>query len=153
MPDEPQTLKQSVLEMLEETFENPQGYYLDRAKGGLFTSLEAISSEVASRETRKQRSIAAHVEHVRFYVEVLHRAVNGDTTRANWNKSWLTHAVTQAEWDALRADLRREYGAFMTELRAVTDEDPRLTEGMAVLTHTAYHFGAIRQLLLQEARG
>ena len=146
---EPQpTLKQSLLELLEETFENPHGYYLDRSKGGLFTTLEAVSHERASLELSRQRSIAAHVEHTRFYLDALHQYLNGFTGKMDWDASWQTHGVTAPEWDTMRAALRSQYDALMTDLRALPENDPKLENGMSVLAHTAYHFGAIRQLLL-----
>ena len=146
---EPQpTLKQSLLELLEETFEKPQGYYLDRPKGGLFSTLEAMPHEVASVELPRQRSIAAHVEHTRFYVDALHQYLNGFTGKMDWDASWQTHGVTASEWDAMRATLRSQYDALTTDLRALPENDPKLENGMSVLAHTAYHFGAIRQLLL-----
>ena len=37
----------------------------------------------------------------------------------------------------------------MIDLAGIPDGDLRLAEGMAILTHSAYHFGAIRQLLLR----
>jgi DinB superfamily len=142
------TPQESLLELLEETFEKPQGYYLDRAKGGLFGTLEGITSEVASRPVAQQHpTIAAHCEHLRFYLDVLYRAMHGDTARANWDESWRTQTVTASEWDGLRAAIRFEYDRLMTELRAMEAQDTRLETGMSVLAHTAYHLGAIRQLI------
>jgi hypothetical protein len=142
------TLKQSLLELLEETFETPHGYYLDRPKGGLFTTLGTIGHERASIEWPHQRSIAAHVEHTRFYVDALHQYLNGFQGKMDWDASWQTHAVTAPEWDTMQAALRSQYDALMTDLRALPKNDPKLENGMSVLAHTAYHFGAIRQLLL-----
>jgi hypothetical protein len=148
MSDEAMTVKQGLLELLEETFEQPQGYYLDRAKGGLLETLEAISAERASLEVAPQRSIAAHVEHLRVYVKALHGYMNGAGGKTDWDASWQTHAVSEPEWLELRLALRRDYDALMQDLRGVPDKDSRLVEAMAIVTHTAYHFGAIRQLLL-----
>jgi hypothetical protein len=143
-----ETVKSNLLELLEETFETPRGIYLDRPKGGLFTTLEGISAMAASSETGAQRSIAAHVEHLRVYVAALRGYMNGATAPTDWEASWATHGVSSLEWEALQAALKRDYEALMTDLERVPDGDLRLAEGMAILTHTAYHFGAIRQLLL-----
>jgi hypothetical protein len=151
MSEETMTLKQGLLEMLEETFEHPQGYYLDRPKGGLFTTLEAIDASAASRASDAARSIAAHVEHLRVYVAALHGYMNGATGKTDWEASWRTQVVTDLEWRDLIQGLKRDYAAVVTDVREVPDGDARLIEAMAILTHTAYHFGAIRQLLLVNA--
>jgi hypothetical protein len=144
-----ETLKSNILEMLEETFVQPRGIYLDRAKGGLLETLEKISTEVASRETTTQRSIAAHVEHLRVYVVALHGYMNGATEKTDWDASWQTHTVTELEWRVLRDNLKTAYEALVKDLLELGENDLKLAEAVAILTHTAYHFGAIRQLVLQ----
>lgn len=143
-----ETVKSNLLELLEETFETPRGLYLDRPKGGLLTTLKTISAEIASREVGAQRSIAAHVEHLRVYVAALQGYMNGATGQTDWEASWATHSVTGLEWNALQEALKRDYLALKSDLEQIPDGDLRLAEGMAILAHSAYHFGAIRQLLL-----
>ena len=143
-----ETLKSNILEMLEETFVQPRGIYLDRTKGGLLETLNYISAEVASQEPNNQRSIAAHVEHLRVYLVALHGYMNGATAKTDWDASWQTHGVTQLEWQALRENLKVAYNALVQDLQEIPDGDIRLAESIAILTHSAYHFGAIRQLLL-----
>jgi hypothetical protein len=147
MSEPVETLKSNLIELLEETFETPRGIYLDRPKGGLFTTLEGVSAEQASQETGARRSIAAHVAHLRVYVVALHGYMNGATGKTDWDASWETHSVTGLEWSALLNGLRDDYEALMRDLREIPDGDIRFAEAMAVLVHTAYHFGAIRQLL------
>lgn len=149
MSEPTETVKSNLLELLEETFETPRGIYLDRPKGGLFTTLGAISSDTASSESGAQRSVAAHVEHLRVYINALRGYMNGATPQTDWNASWATHSVSSLEWSALQAALKRDYEALMVDLAGIPDGDLRLAEGMAILTHSAYHFGAIRQLLLR----
>ncbi len=148
MSDSTETVKSNLLELLSETFESPRGIYLDRPKGGLFTTLEGISSDAASSESGAQRSIAAHVEHLRVYVAALRGYMNGATTPTDWEASWATNKVNGLEWSALQAALKRDYEALKSDLERVPDGDLRLAEGMAIVVHSAYHFGAIRQLLL-----
>lgn len=144
-----ETLKSNILEMLEETFLQPRGIYLDRAKGGLLETLEKISAEMASRESENHRSIAAHVEHLRVYVVALHGYMNGATSPTDWDASWQTHAVSELEWQVLRDSLKAAYEALVMDLEKLDNNDVKLSEGMAILVHTAYHFGAIRQLVMQ----
>ncbi len=144
-----ETLKSNILEMLEETFVQTRGIYLDRAKGGLLETLEKISAETASIEFRNQRSIAAHIEHTRVYLVALHGYMNGATSPTDWDASWQTHTVTELEWRILRDNLKVTYEALMKDLEKLDDNDVKLSEGIAILVHSAYHFGAIRQLVLQ----
>ena len=142
-----ETVKSNLRELLEETFETPRGIYLDRPKGGLFTTLAAISAETASSEFGAQRSIAAHTEHLRVYVVALRGYMNGATGATDWDASWATHSVNNLEWTRLQENLKRDYVALKADLEQIPDGDLRLAEGMAILAHSAYHFGAIRQLL------
>jgi hypothetical protein len=148
MSETTETLKSNILEMLEETFVKPRGIYLDRAKGGLLETLEHISAITASVETPNQRSIAAHVEHLRVYLVALHGYMNGATDKTDWDASWQTHVVTETQWKALRDDLKATYEALVKDLLELSDNDIKFAEAIAILTHSAYHFGAIRQLLL-----
>jgi hypothetical protein len=152
MSEPVETLKSNLLDMLEETFETPRGIYLDRPKGGLFTTLEGLSAETASRESGNTlRSVAAHVAHLRVYLTALHGYMNGATGKTDWDASWQTHAVDDLKWKAMLEGLHGDYDAFMADVRALPDGDLKWAEAVAVLTHTAYHFGAIRQLLLVHA--
>jgi hypothetical protein len=143
----PETINSNILRLLEETFTIPEGIYLDRAKGGLQATLAAIPAELASRETPNGRSIAAHVEHLRFYLVALHGYLNGATSPTDWNASWQTRAVSSQAWEKLQQDLNTAYQALLLETKAMPENDLRLSDVMAIVVHTAYHFGAIRQLL------
>ena len=138
--------------LFKETFEGPPpqtaSCYLDQG-GGLLQSLENISAADASRSVRPDApTIAGHCEHVRFYVDVLHRFMHESLGKIDWKQSWLVRTVNDAEWDALRNELRREYAAVTEELQKAEDwTDTPLGEALAILTHTAYHLGAIRQLV------
>jgi len=59
------------------------------------------------------------------------------------------NAVTPAEWDDLKENLRRAYATVTEHLQAVERwGDEEVGDGMAILLHTAYHLGAVRQLVL-----
>ena len=63
--------KKELFDLLEETFERVQGIYLDKGTS-FFETLETISAVEASRPVSATcASIAAQVEHVRFYLQVL----------------------------------------------------------------------------------
>jgi hypothetical protein len=136
--------------LLTETFESVQGIYLDRGTS-LFETLAEISAEEASIPVSDRcASIAGQTEHVRFYIEVLARYLAGEeVSDVDWDGSWRLTAVTPEEWDALRTRLRTEYGRIRAMMLAVPDWTERdgdvLGEALAIVVHTAYHLGEIRQ--------
>jgi hypothetical protein len=136
--------------LLDETFDHVHGAYLDRGTS-LFETLATISAAEASRPVSARcASIAAQVEHTRFYLDLAARAGRGEPTGpVDWDATWSLTSVTDAEWDALKARLRDAQQAVLAVARnPATWTDERTTGGgLAVLAHTAYHLGEIRQAL------
>lgn len=143
----------SFFQLLKETFEGPPpntgSAYLDK-NAGLFQTLDKITAEEASIHIRPSApTIAGHCEHVRFYVIALYEFMRGATEKIDWQQSWLVRSVTPAEWDALKEGIRNSYATVNDYLQSVEKfGDEEIGDGMAILLHTAYHLGAIRQLLL-----
>lgn len=142
-------LTEAVLLALEETFEKVYGLYLDRGTS-LFETLATISAEEASRPVSAGcASIAAHVEHMRFYIDTTLRFIHGERPEVDWGEIWRTvQAVTPEEWDASQQRLRQAYEAIRAEARQ-TDWTGENTIGgaLALLMHNAYHLGEIRHAL------
>jgi len=142
----------NFFQLLKESFEGPPpqtgSAYLDKG-AGLFQTLEQVTAEAASTSVRLgSPTIAAHCEHLRFYVVVLYDMMRGATNKIDWKQSWLVQTVTPAEWDALKEQLRRAYTTITEHLQSVGAwGDPEVGNGMAIIVHTAYHLGAIRQLV------
>lgn len=142
----------SLFTLLKETFEGPPpataSAYLDQG-GGLFQTIENVTAEEASRALKPGApTIAAHCAHARFYVSVLHRYMLGPLEKVDWKQSWLVQTVGDAEWESLRAELREAYGALTEALRSVEGWGERpVGAALAVVAHTAYHLGAVRQLV------
>jgi hypothetical protein len=142
----------SFFQLLTETFVGPPANtgsaYLDKG-AGLFQTLDGLTAEQASRRAQPGgTTIAAHCEHVRFYIAALHAYMRGATGRTDWSQSWLVAEVTAEDWEGVKAGLRQAYTALVDDLRS-TEEwgDDEVGDGLAILVHTAYHLGAIRQLL------
>lgn len=139
---------ETFTKFLDETFESVQGIYLDKGTS-LLETLEGISAEQASRECANCASIAAHVKHIIFYLDVSERYMfTTDNFRADWGEAWrTTHAVTPAEWDELRAQLRSTYTRLREKMIAIPDwSDERAFGGAwALVIHTAYHLGEVRR--------
>ena len=136
--------------LLEETFEKHYGIFLD-ANTSLFQTLESISAEKASIPVGgKCATLAAQVAHITFYLEVSERAlVNNDRTPADWDKIWRTVGeVSPAEWDDLRNNLKQVYSRITELFRAASDwKEDIIGYAMAIIVHSAYHLGEIRQAL------
>lgn len=147
----------SFFQLLKETFEGPPpdvgSAYLDKG-AGLFQTLEQVTAEAASVSVRPGApSIAAHCEHVRFYVLALYDFMRGATDKVDWGQSWLVLSVTPSEWDDLKEQLRGAYATLTEHLQSLGAwGDDEVGDAMAILVHTAYHLGAIRQLVRTPAQ-
>lgn len=140
----------NLFALLDETFDNPRGIYLDKGTS-LFQTLETVSAAEASIPVGgKCASLAAQVTHVIFYLEVLERSVvYNDSTPADWGEVWRTvEKVTPAEWDVLKSKLKDTYRRIekMFHDNEVWNEDS-IGGSLATVVHTAYHLGEIRQAL------
>ena len=137
--------------ILKETFEGPEpigpSAFIEKGTG-LFQTLENISAETASAQTRANGStIAAHTEHTRFYLDVHYKLLLGVRDKIDWENSWQIKSVTADQWNHLRQDLRRAYETVREHLRGVNNwGEDETSIALAIIAHTAYHLGAIRQL-------
>ncbi len=142
----------SFFQLLKEIFEGPPpdtgSACLDKG-AGLFQTLESVTAEMASTTPRPGAStIAAHCEHARFYVIALYEYMRGAQGKIDWQQSWLIQTVTPEEWEELKANLRGAYTTLNEYLQSVEEwGDEEVGDGMAILVHTAYHLGAIRQFV------
>jgi hypothetical protein len=137
--------------LLDETFDNVQGIFLDRGTS-MFETLATISAEQASIPVGSTcATLAAQVKHVAFYLDVLENNVRTQTYEPqDWGKIWReTKAVTPEEWETIKSGLRASYDRLKA-LIADTAEWPSDWEiggAIAAIAHTAYHLGEIRQAL------
>ena len=137
-----------ILFILRETFEgSPEGSaYLDRGVG-VFATLETLSAEQVSRQINGT-TIAAHTEHFKFYLDRLCEFIEGRTEPVNWEQSWLIEEVNETEWDALRGVVRKAYeNVLRCYAKVETWNQDNIGDAVAIIAHTAYHLGAIRQIM------
>jgi hypothetical protein len=137
--------------LLDETFDNVHGYFLDKGTS-MFETLAIISAEEASVPVGgKCATLAAQVKHVAFYLDVLEQAVRTrQFEQQDWDKIWCeTSAVTPEEWDELKASLRESYNRLKALINDTTAWSGERQIGgiIATIVHTAYHLGEIRQAL------
>lgn len=138
-------------EILDETFENVQGSYLDKGTS-LFETLDTITAEVASRPVSKEcATIAAQVEHVRFYLDQIENNILGkDVGPVDWGEIWrTTRAVTPAQWESSKARLKKSHQRVVKLMHNLDnwEGEEDFSGALAILVHTAYHLGEIRQAL------
>jgi hypothetical protein len=135
--------------ILEETFAKGNGIYLDAGTSLLETLAAVPASEASVPTVEGGTTIAGHVEHIRFYVRVLRDYMEGKShENLDWKQSWLTSSVTDSEWRALLEQLREDFDSLMKQMRNISDwdNDRRLGGALAIVAHTAFHLGSIRQI-------
>lgn len=138
-----------VLFILRETFEgSPAGQssaYLDRGIG-IFSTLDALSAAQVSKEFGGT-TIAAQTEHAKFYIDRFCEFLTGRTEKVNWEQSWLIETVNDEEWNALRDAVRKSYENLLKTIAEIESWNPdNVGDPIAIIAHTAYHLGAIRQI-------
>jgi hypothetical protein len=143
--------RESILECLDETFVQVHGIYLDK-DCSLFPTLEGVSAEQASGSVAPDSAtLAAQVEHVRFYLDVLSDVITKkEIVNVDWKNIWRTVSqVTPEEWDEQKRGLRESYERIMTILKCIDgwEGEYDIAGALSVLSHTAYHLGGIRQAL------
>jgi hypothetical protein len=141
----------NLFSLFEETFENHHGIYLDK-NTSLLTTLDTISAQEASIPVGgKCASLAAQVTHVIFYMELLEKYfLKQEVGKVDWGEIWRTvEKISPEDWEALKTKLRQVYvrlDKLFHETENWNDEDI-VGAALAIVVHTAYHLGEIRQAL------
>jgi hypothetical protein len=141
--------------MLTELFDGPPGqeaYVLNPGDTGLLRQLDTIDAGTASRPLIPGRTtIAAHIDHVQFGLAILIRWFAGEANPfagADFNASWKRTVVNEVQWRRLRDALLNDAEAW---LKAVSNranwDNVSASAALSTAAHTAYHIGAIRQIL------
>jgi len=141
-------LKTASLDLWDETVNEHKGIYLD--EGGDFNvTLSQLNAEQVSIPIgRKCATLAAQIEHVIYYLEILELyATEQPIPKLDWAHVWNTvDTFTDQEWDEARDRL---FAVFARVRKLIVDGDfdnEKVIEGvMAIITHTAYHLGQIHQ--------
>ena len=142
----------TILRELVEGSSDPKArtYVLNQGDRGLLEALDRLPAAEASRTHDGGASIASHADHLRYGLSLLNRWADGvpppwpDT---DWTASWRRTTVNDAEWKALREELRREASRWREALATPRDvSDVQLGWMTGSVAHLAYHFGAIRQI-------
>ena len=140
-----------LFECLDETFNGNHGIYLDK-NTALLPTLDSITAEEASQAISPgTATLAAQVEHVRFYIDVLLGIITtNEIVDVDWRDIWNNvKTVTPDEWNDSRERLLESYKRAMDTLSSLDDWNGEydIAGALSILTHTAYHLGGIRQAL------
>lgn len=145
----------AISKLLVEIFDGPPGdeaYLLNPGDPGLLRQLETIDAKTASsRPMPGKTTIASHVDHVCYGLTLLNRWAAGEENpwaTADWDASWQRKTVTDQQWRELRDKLRQEVKNWQKAVIERNKWDDLAAAGtFASAAHTAYHLGAIRQIL------
>jgi hypothetical protein len=144
----PEDFSKSLNYLFKETFEgSPKegSVYLDKGVG-VFNTIGNLSAEDASKSIAGA-NIAAHSEHIRYYLEVLNNFLKGTVQVADWSKSWNIKEVTDEEWEEIRENLAKQFREVAENFEKFAEwNNDAITEATAIVVHSAYHLGAIRQI-------
>ncbi|WP_263705379.1 hypothetical protein [Shouchella tritolerans] len=144
-------VRNSVKTLIKETFEGPEAkgsWFTDsEPNSGIFGVLEGMSCDQASRSVYGT-TLAAHTDHIRYYMwgtnEILEK---GKQPEMDWEKSWNIHSVNEQQWSQIQEGLQNEYVTLLQSIDAREWNEQTAHEVLASLAHSAYHLGAIRQML------
>ncbi|MGE6376952.1 hypothetical protein [Peribacillus muralis] len=143
------TLTESLKMLLNETFEGPENggsYYTDsKPNTGIFGTLEGVDAEDASLSIHGS-TIAAHADHIRYYLWVIRTMISGGEFEKDWGASWTISQVDEAKWTEIKEGLQTEYHTLLADIDTI-DLEKWLTNVNATIAHSAYHLGALRQML------
>ena len=147
--------QRALSNMLTEIFDGPPGqeaYLLNPGDPGLLRQLDTIEASAASKRPMPGKTtIATHVDHVHFGLSILSRWAAGEANPwagADWNGSWQRTTVTDDQWRTLRDGLGHEAEKWRKVVATRTNwDDMGAAAALSTAAHTAYHFGAIRQIL------
>jgi len=144
-----------ISEFLEEAYDGPKNlstwFINNEPNSGLLGTISTINSDEASTPILKNgTTVAAHVEHLRWSLNMINSQIKGENPQWLWSESWSIRNVNPDEWTKLVENLRNEYSQLIQTLSAgrVWISGESLKEILALIPHAAYHLGAIRQIVL-----
>jgi hypothetical protein len=152
--------QQAMSTLLAEIFEGPSGGWvlvIDPGDPGLLGRLERVDAAAASARSMPGRTtIAMHVDHLVLSLEMFNRWAKGEAnpwSTADWAAAWERKGITESEWSELRDRLGQQAAAAREAVSTRQQwDEPAIAHALSVGAHTAYHMGAIRQILVSQQR-
>lgn len=143
-----QTVTNELSDLVVETFSKVSGHYLDRGTS-LLETLAGLDAERVSRPAPGNgETVAAHVFHLCFYLEVLDEYATGRRTgKTDWTQSWVV-STDEAAWAALLARLAEGERRLLSSCQSWDWANEEHFGGLvSMVVHSAFHLGALRQIL------
>lgn len=148
-------VSRSLNTLLRETLfraDDTAAYLLNAGEPGLVETLNGLSAKEASTPPGPGRKpIVSHANHVLYGLGLTDRAIGGDMKayeNANWDEAWKLEKVNDQEWEDLVAKLDATAQRVLEGGPQIENWNEIMLTGMfGVAAHTAYHLGAIRQML------
>lgn len=154
---EKETVVEAFRELIREAYFEPENasapwFGDDEPGAGFLGSVEQLTAQEASTLPYVGGdTIAAHCNHVAYYLALANRTFQGEDAfaEADWSESWEIQTVNETAWHYLREQLAVELDRALGMLgRGVDLSRPELLKGtMALLAHGAWHLGAVKQLI------
>jgi hypothetical protein len=95
--------------------------------------------------------LAAQVKHVAFHLDYIEKYFRDpNPPQADWGEIWRTvNLVTTEEWQSIQSELRTNYDRILNLFKTAPtwSSENEIGTALAVVVHTAYHLGEIRQAL------
>jgi hypothetical protein len=146
-------LEAGLKKMLQEAFDGPQKpvtvswFTNTRPDSGIFGVLSQLTAADASKQIYGT-TLAAHTDHVRYHMWGTNEWLyEGTFPTMDWNKSWEIQAVSEDDWHSIQEGLRNEYQRLLEKIDHIHWTEDLANELVGSLAHSAYHLGAIQQML------
>lgn len=125
-------------------------YIINPGDPGVVRSLARLTAAEASARPGGRSSVAAHLRHVTYGLELLNGWAGGDENvfaTAAYAKVWERQQVDDAEWRTVLNDFGRQVRAWMQAIERRHEWDlVSLSAALSSVAHLAYHLGAMRQV-------
>lgn len=148
-----EVFRNTIKTMVKETFEGPPvpvtGSWFTETKpnSGIFGVMDELSPDGASAQVYGT-TLAAHLDHVRYHMWGINEIVkNGEQPEMHWGKSWEIQSVDEQGWNRIRDGVRNEYAVLMQAIDEIEWTELLANEVLSSLAHSAYHLGALRQMM------
>ncbi|WP_430787062.1 hypothetical protein VBD025_15460 [Virgibacillus flavescens] len=146
-------LVKAVKDRIKEGFEGPptpvkESWFTNtEPNSGIFGALEGVTAEEASLSVHGT-VLAAHVDHVRYHMWITNELLKDrKVEEMNWGESWKINVVDEPRWNQIQEELRNEYVTLLEAFDHIQWSEFLANEISGSLAHSAYHLGAIRQML------
>lgn len=126
--------------------ESGSSYFVDG--DGLLGTLRKLSAQEASMVGEGGATVAAHAEHVRWFLALFNAFARGQEPELRWSESWGVRRVGTGAWAELVASIENEAEEALERVRGTPEvEAEYLLPTLGLVAHVAYHLGAIRSRL------